>query len=400
MSRAKIARLPPKERERRWQQHQASTRGQNIHQERGYSPNIVLRRKKTVKGVVAQRMLSRCAQHYALALEAPFSYKGVACIPDLHGVPSKKLRVKTRGIFSTGVDGNGFLIVDCWANSSDTSAITASSASLVSSSAPLPAFSVGVIDALQTKLPYSATDFATSGTDPAVEARTVAVGVRIRYLGTELARSGQITAVRHPDNSSLINIPYSQMKSFSTAKTYTNGRQWIYLMYRPVKPREYEFSPNYSTASNGDPPGPTKEMGFAIEGTSTPSGALGPAPFEFEMVRYVEYVGNIDNITATHVDIQGMSHVRNSMPTKSSTDKPHQRFAKVVKHIEDSIGESIPAAAAGALGYKSIVAPAAEAAEGESLFSTLAGYLPDFSSLAEGVLPAVEEAAPLALTLL
>ena len=167
-------------------------------------------------------MLSQCAQHYALALEAPFSYKGVACIPDLHGVPSKKLRVKSRGVFSTGVDGNGFLVADCWANSNDTSAVTASTAALVSSSAPLPAFSVGVSDLLQTKLPYASTQFAATSSDPAVEARTVAVGLRIRYLGTELARSGQITAVRHPDNSSLINIPYAQMKSFSTAKTFSN----------------------------------------------------------------------------------------------------------------------------------------------------------------------------------
>lgn len=388
-----IRNLPAKEQKKRYAQHLVSKRQSKAVKSRGRTRNTKLRATNTPVGAVASLHLSKCAQEYFLALQAPFSHKGVACIPDLHAVPSKKVRLKTRGVFSTGQDGNGFCIVDCWANASNTACITASAATLISSTAPLGAFSPNTITISQDKLPYAVADFPASGQPPStgVQARTVGVGLRIRYIGAELARSGQITAVRPPDNTSLIGVSYQQMKSYSTAKTYRNDRHWTYLMYRPVRPQEYEFSVNYSTASAGDPTDPPKEMGFCIEGTTQAAGTPGPAPFEVETIRYVEYIGNIDNVTKSHVDVVGMSHVRNSLNTKSSTTNPHHAVTVSLKQIEDSIGESLPAAVGGGLAYKNLFGAAEDLGAEES-----PGIMEALSSAAASV---AETLGPDALTM-
>lgn len=334
-----------------------------------------------------------------MALEAPFSLKQPACVPDLHAIPSKKVRCKTRGTFATGADGKGYLLVSPWTNSNDDFGIIASSAAL-SSTAPLAPGSASTVRFNQTKLPYGSAQFQANASDPGVEARTVGVGVRIRYIGPELARSGQIVGIRDPDNGTLIGKPYTQIRSYSTAKTFRNGRRWIYSLYRPVKPNEYEFSNEPYTDSVSPPPvSASHSLGFIVEGTTDTTGSLGPATFEWEVIRFVEYVGNIDNITATHVDVAGMGHVRNALPSKSSTDSPAHRFKKVVKSLEDSIGESLPAAAAGAIGAKQFLsggAEAAETAEGGGIFDALGSMLT--SAAGEGgLMEGLEMAAPLLL---
>jgi hypothetical protein len=351
-----------------------------------------------VKNGFAMTHLSPCAKDYLMALQMPFMSKNVACVPDFHAIPSKKVRVKSRGTFSTGLDGNGFIVFANHCNSSNCTHIGASSATLASSTAVpiiVPA-GAGVLNFSQTKLPYSNADFADVSPTPGVQARTVGSGMRIRYIGPELARSGQIVGVRHPDNETLVGLSYNDIRSYSTAKTYNNSRQWIYVMWRPVQPNEYHFSRNSSTASDGNLV--KWETGFVIQGTTDTSGAPGPAPFEWETVHYTEYIGNIDNVTRSHVDLVGMSHIRNALPTKSTTDKPHHNFAITVKKVEDSIGESLPAAAGGALAYRNFAsgAEAAEATEGSSVFSALydgaaqlaakgAGFLEDLAPLAEGL---------------
>ncbi len=387
MNRPKIRSLSRKEQEKRWRQHQAAKRSER---------NIGTRNTKIrATGELAQIHLSSCAQEYFLAQMAPFSLKSNACVPDLHSIPSKKVRVKTRFTFSTGADGNGFAVCCNWCNASGGSAFLASTSALAASSGVLPLGTPNVGFVTQPKLPYASADFQATGSTPGVQARTVAVGMRIRYIGPEIARSGQIVGIRHPDNETLVNLSYTNILSYSTSKTYKNDRRWTYVMWRPVRPEEYHFSADPETASDGV--NYKWETGFTITGTTNSSGTPGPAPFEAEVIRYVEYIGNIDNVTKSHVDIVGMSHIRNSLPVKSTTQKPGKMLQHAVKHIEDSIGESLPAAAAGALGYKHLFsseAASAEAAEGSSILDVLGSFATD----AVAALPeAMETLGPLAL---
>ena len=303
--------FPSHDQEARWRQHLASRRTQR---NRAGFTNSGITYKPIVNedGVIAEMHLSPCAQHYFTALQAPFHLHEPACIPDLHAVPSKKISVKTRGIFSTGADGNGYLALCNWCNGSDGSALIASTSALASSSSILPLGTVDTTSFVQTKLPYIEAEFEATSQVPGVQARTVGVGLRIRYIGPELARAGQITAVRHPDNETLVNLTYQQIKQYRTAKTYPNERQWVYVLYRPVRPDEYHFSPNAGTPSDGN--NFRWETAFTVEGTTNTSGAPGPASFEWEVIRHVEFIGSIDNVTRTHVDLMGMSHVRNALP--------------------------------------------------------------------------------------
>lgn len=396
MNKPKIRKLPKAEQERRWKQHlenasQQVRTGARVNKRlsnRGYTPNTTL----VIRNKIAEYHLSPCAQHYLLALQVPFSTKQVACVPDIHAIPSKKIRVKTRGTFSTGLDGNGYIVLNPWCNSSDGSQVGFTTAGLTSSSSVLAVFppAVGTSNAPQPKIPYSNADFADAIPTPGVQARTVGVGLRIRYIGPELARSGQIAGIRHPDNETLVGLSYQDIKSYSTAKTYQNNRSWQYVMWRPSRPDEYHFSVNSCTPSDGI--NYTWSMGFIINGTTDTSGSPGPAAFEWETMRYVEYIGNIDNVTRSHVDLVGMSHIRNALPDKSTTDKPHHTFAHVLKQVEDSIGESLPAAAGGALAYKQMGLGAASAEEG--IFSQIANAARSVASkvgeAAEAFIPELE----------
>jgi hypothetical protein len=120
---------------------------------------------------------------------------------------------------------------------------------------------------------------------------------------------------------------------------------WVEVHYRPTKPEEYQYSQYAQTAANLTPAAINDfEMGFSIQGTTALAGGPAPAPFEYEVIVHVEYtVGtnqNIDTVTKTHTDVVGMSELRNALPEKSVTNKPHHRFAKTIMDVGKSIIEN------------------------------------------------------------
>ena len=206
-ARPKIRRLPAAEKERRWQQHVMSIRASaRVPQRdlarlnrRGYTRGTQL----ITTGMKAEVHLSPCAKHYLNALTIPFQNKGVACVPDFHAIPSKKIRVKTRGFFSTGLDGNGYIVAAAWCTSNVCPTIISSTATLASSTGVLLRGSVNTATFTINKIPYSNTQFEANGSNPGVQARRVSQCLRIRYLGPKLSQSGQIVGLRHPDNETL-----------------------------------------------------------------------------------------------------------------------------------------------------------------------------------------------------
>lgn len=385
--------LSNREKERRWRQYVISQRSIAVERRTGRTRGTRIKIKANNQ---LSLKLTPCAKHYLIAVGAPFSHKGVACIPDLHAVPSKKIRVKTRGTFSTGVNGYGYIIANDWANSNDYAVAsytinTYAGTDTIAEPSTLPA---GVNNAIQAKLPYASASFGS-----ALRARTVGFGLRIRYIGPELARSGQIIGLRHPDNANLVGKTRAQFRSFETSKTFSNKKQWIYVLYRPVEPEDYEFTASPSANEKGVI---KYSMGFFVSDTTDSTGAPGPAPFEWETVRYVEYIGDIDNVTATHVDIQGMAHIRNSLPVKSSTDNMSKHVATMARKVYSSMKANAPGivknvapAIGGALAYKNFIAPAIDYSE--PLIEELPALEAEAPSILESALPVVEELAPFLL---
>jgi hypothetical protein len=339
LSDPKRSRLSQKEQEKRWKQYQASQVNTRANAARGRTRGTKL---KVNQDGQLQIHLSHCARSYLQALMFGFSHKEVACIPDLHSVPSQKVRVKTRGTFSTGTTGFGWIVVSphCTVNDGATLGFTDSTYGLPFGSPILnPGVVVpGVGQGFAAQLPWNSVNFEALTTN-GVQSRTVGSALRIRYIGSEMSRSGQIIGIRHLDNETLVALTASDLRAQSTAKTYQNSREWTYVAYRPVKPAEYEFSPFGCADADGPITAFKWPMGFFIEGTTNTTGSVGAAPFEYEYVQFVEYIGHIGNITKSHVDIVGMSDIRNSLPEKSTFDNERVAKLKLARDLVTTIAD-------------------------------------------------------------
>lgn len=282
--------------------------------------------------------MSACGAHYLQALTHPFSLKKAPCIPDLHGVPSKKNKIITRLSFSTGENGSGFILYNpqdkCNDVSSNSAIVYTNSAYLGTVSTPVATSGTGIATAREAKIPYASTQFEASTQTPGVQGRIVGCGMRIRYAGTELNRGGTVNAIRHPDNQTLVGLVSDDIRSYETCAVFPVSREWQTICYRPVRPDEFEYSP-YPVGSfpaNPTTPGAGAQlfpMGFVINGTSAASGSVA-APFEAEFVKFIEYIGNVDNVTRTHTDVSSMSLIRNILPTKSAHRDMHKELGNAL----------------------------------------------------------------------
>lgn len=393
----------------RWAQYKASFK--NATQSRSMNTKL---RVRTAKGkTYAELGLSHCAADYAKALVMPFSLDTMACIPDLHGVPSKKLRVVNRGTFSTGLGGVGYIAQIPWCASSDSSdVISTTSAYNLGTTILKAGTNVNSLN-YNTKLPYPSAAWAGTTTG-GIRHRIVGCGLRIRYIGPESARSGQIVGFREPDNGDVTGMTFDTIRALETSVTYRNTEKWHYVMFRPANPSEYEYGPfACSPDNNGTAPTDFQlTQGFVITGTTDINGSPSPAPFEWESVRFIEYIGNINGITRTHVDIEGLSHVRNGLPVKSTTDHPVKHVISAASKIFDSVKDAAPVVGGAMLANHFLGSSAAETAEAmvpalegpvasggmlgtlESAATGLLEYLP------AGVAEFAETAAPLAMALL
>jgi len=289
----------------------------------------------------------KCAIHYMEAITAPFSLNQPACIPDLYALPSKKVKVIQKYNFSTGINGVGFFATVSQCKSSTCVAgIYTNATNTLTNTMTIPPSTPGAEYSLVDlpKLPYQTGDFQEStlgsNSQPGVQGRVVGTSLRVRYVGPRMAESGQLVALRHPDNITLANRLFSDLKSYETASVYPVTKDtWTYVNYRPVKPQEYEYSPypNATAAVGPNLGDQIFDTVIFVTGTTSVNGNVGPLPFEAEIVKHVEYIGNINDVTHTHSDLQAMSLIRNKLPVSSSTKTPHLQLRSMI----DRIGKNI-----------------------------------------------------------
>jgi hypothetical protein len=168
--------------------------------------------------------------------------------------------------------------------------------------------------------------------------------MRIRYRGTELNKGGSLTAMRHPDNETLVGKNTDDLRQYETCTVGMISRDWITVTYRPVRPGEFEYSPY--PVGDADSPGAGNgvqnfPLAFRIDGTTTTTGS-GPQQFDVELVKFIEFIGSVDNITRTHTDLQSMSLVRNALPSKSVSKKPSNTLMKGIVSIGKEALKTLP----------------------------------------------------------
>lgn len=268
--------------------------------------------------------LSQTARDYMSTVMDPQGGPLVG-IPDGSAVTSQKLRVWSRG---TLVAGNGSTTGDLSIYFNPIGCLTNTQACLtwaVPSTANTlnSAFSQGGGSALCNG-PYSIASLAagnyTSG-------RLVSAELRLRYIGTELNKGGEIIGLQQPTHESIVGITTSAMLAHSSANRYNVNltNDWYRLAYRPADNDDlfYLFGSNGSTAFNGTYNAAGTQAGQGIiYNDSLPFCAVyitGPSTtisnsFEFEVWAVVEFTGqNVPGRTINHPDVQGYQCVISSL---------------------------------------------------------------------------------------
>jgi hypothetical protein len=138
------------------------------------------------------------------------------------------------------------------------------------------------------------------------------MGVRIKYIGTELERGGNITTLNHPDGYPLAGMNDSDMLRFDQAKQYSVTRKWTKVVWTPVIDDECEFE--YSDAIPAyDDPASGFSLGIFIRAPSATASA-----YAFECVAVYEYLGmSARGATYNPLDTVGVDAVRAAVSDKT-----------------------------------------------------------------------------------
>ena len=250
--------------------------------------------------------LSPCSKTYLKALCDPFSLDaGMACIPDLVDIPSQKIMCKARGTFAAGTQGVGYLVASpLCAVSDSTFGIVYSGTAYAGTTINVNTATAGVSGSDTGQFPYTSAQIAN------LQQRTVACGLRVRYLGTELNRSGRMVLGRLPAGSSASGYSMTNLLSNNAFQSIPVSRKWSYVTYIPSDESDYGYTSNAGTINSTDTLGNARLL-CMIDGT-TASNA-----FEYEVVYHKEYysknqnVQNVPNLSVSHSDTNGLSAIRN-----------------------------------------------------------------------------------------
>lgn len=282
--------------------------------------------------------LSKCSRDYVKALLDPYNVQaGLACIPDLNDLPSWKTLVVHRGTFSVGTTGIGFVFVNPSAagntavNWRRTSSLYTGAA--VTVSIPTTGVDAGTIP----QMPFLGTQLGDGG----VLSRTVGCGIRIRYLGTELDRSGRLIPWRSNNVGSGVPTTGTTSNFLSQPQIPSIAcvRKWHSVTYLPtssiltnVNRDVYSYQ---GTASDNvsDATGALFDLGWVVDGAK-PGNA-----FEYEVYFHKEYISADGRLTpsgvsASHSDLPGLSAVRNAVEADLGIGDGQELYRRVMEYMK------------------------------------------------------------------
>lgn len=277
--------------------------------------------------------LSVCSEDYLRALLKPFDETTrPACIPDQIDVPSYKTRTLMRGSLQTGSTAGscGFVLgapfASCMNNST---AVLSSTSNYTFTGFPGAQNDTGVTSTLNAQAPYPYERLGTDQDD--VQVRPVAFGLRVRYIGNELYRSGRILFVRMP-NAPLAALSVAQILARSDNFSVPVDKKWHTITYMPYNASAYQYKTTYPESTLVD----SASIGFLIDGAAASS------PFEWEAISYSEITGATPNITLSHSDVQGISAVRNTLEHVANDGSTGEGvFARAQKYINSMTPDDI-----------------------------------------------------------
>jgi hypothetical protein len=247
-------------------------------------------------------LLAKPSEDYLRALADPFEGP-LATIPDFPSLPSRRVRVWSKGFLATGTSQFGYVIFDPFASAAnDLDSVWYSSSTYAGTVSSDNTATAGVF-ASRSNSDYAAADFSTSGL--LVQGRIVAAGIRIRYSSTELNRGGVVAGATAPNHISMNGYSFTQINSFECASRFRPQQKWVSALYCPVLSGEMNYSSNmgsrgglFSAYTN------TPIMGFFIQ---APDASTSVA-FEFEAYTVIEVQGAVvRGLTPSYSDPNGFA---------------------------------------------------------------------------------------------
>jgi hypothetical protein len=235
--------------------------------------------------------------------------------------------VWAKGTLSTDANGSGFLCSDpTWGAANDQN-----TAFYSNGTAPTPTINLvpgGGVSGIMTNSDYVAAQIGPQST----AYKVVSHGIRIRYIGTELNRGGQIIGLSDPSHNSLTGRNFANFQAELVSRQFAVGRKWVNVLYKPVLTTDLDMQTVFNTFSNTNTD-PSFFNGFFIQS------AVPNQPFEFEIYSLFEFQGaGVRGQTRSHADSVGFAAIQSATLT-SPTTLPHE--ADNSQHLEKSFLDEI-----------------------------------------------------------
>lgn len=260
--------------------------------------------------------LSDCARLYVSAIEDPFNCIG-ACIPSPFAIPSQKVTARARGVFTTGTNGYGAIVV-CPKSSVYNDAYGATATGPKSAiiytdttyaGTTIPLYSATGANPTSTNSPFS----YVSTNSSQLNTRVVSAGLRIRNVTPQLNRGGIGLGIEEPAHSDLQTYAMNVLYNLSTTGGINVDGAWNTVRYHPVDADELE----YLTSANGAYVGPgtnqtnspwfTSSMAFIVAAPNSTA-----QTYEWEYVVNFEAIGRAaPGISPTDADPNAMAVAAN-----------------------------------------------------------------------------------------
>lgn len=156
------------------------------------------------------------------------------------------------------------------------------SAAVFHSDATYAGLLVGSDNPSFTNAPFSSADL---GEDTGqIQARTVAYGIRVRYVGTELQRGGTITTLEHPNHGSTFGLSLSDLQLFDNAETQQVDREWHSVTWQPISATELQYTITSQPIRSGSSNNGAHVIAILLTGVP---GVI----YEWEVAQHIEYTG-------------------------------------------------------------------------------------------------------------
>lgn len=217
--------------------------------------------------------------NYASALVNPHDV-AEACVPSMPAIPSYKAKVFRKGTFLVNSSGAGYVACQPGtvignAGDYDKYVVWTEGTQIGTTITTDP--TITGISSANSNSPFNAGDMGNDG----VNARLVACGIRVRYIGTELNRAGRMIVLEQPNHHSLDGLPISSLLAYDRSRTQPVSREWTYVSFQPVSQAELNYQ------SDGISLGGKTVHCLAI----CVLGAVDGSAFEFEATSHIEFTG-------------------------------------------------------------------------------------------------------------